>query len=88
MRPRSTSTRRCLESLATPGDPYARSLDRDELRGWLSGLGEREQEVLALRYGADLKADDIAEMTGLSTANVHQILSRTLRKLRGLAERP
>jgi DNA-directed RNA polymerase specialized sigma24 family protein len=43
--------------------------------------------VLALRYGADLKAEDIAALTDLTTANVHQILSRTLRKLRTAADR-
>ena len=76
-----------LDSLAGPDDEYARRLARDELRSWLEALGEREREILALRYGADLKADDIAELTGLSTANVHQILSRSLRKLRSAADR-
>ena len=77
-----------LDTLAGTEVAYTRRLDRDELRGWLAALGDREREILALRYGADLKADDIAELTGLSTANVHQILSRSLRKLRAEADRP
>ena len=68
-------------------DEGQRRLDRDEVRSWLADLGEREQFVLALRYGADLTARDIASLTDLSEANVHQILSRTLRKLRDRAER-
>jgi len=48
----------------------------------LEQLNDRDREVLALRYGADLKGPEIAEMTGLSLANVQQILSRSLRQLR------
>jgi RNA polymerase sigma-70 factor (ECF subfamily) len=53
-----------------------------ELAAALERLGEREREVLALRYGADLPGPDIADMLDLSLANVQQILSRSLRKLR------
>ena len=62
-------------------------LTHAELHDWLAQLGQREQEILALRYGADLKAAEIAELTGLSAANVHQIISRSLRRLRAVAER-
>ena len=48
----------------------------------LGGLDARSRELLALRYGADLTGPEIAEMTGLSLANVQQILSRGLRRLR------
>lgn len=58
-----------------------------ELHGWLEQLGKREREVLALRYGADLTAKEIAELTGLTDANVHQIISRSLRRLREHASR-
>jgi DNA-directed RNA polymerase specialized sigma24 family protein len=40
---------------------------------------------VALRYAADLPAAEIAEIVGLSSANVHQILSRSLRRLREAA---
>jgi RNA polymerase sigma-70 factor (ECF subfamily) len=52
----------------------------------LQMLGEREREVVALRFGADLTGPEIAELTGLSLANVQQILSRALRRLRALLE--
>lgn len=48
----------------------------------LGRLQQAEREVLALRYGGGLTGREIAEMIGLSEANVHQINSRALRKLR------
>jgi RNA polymerase sigma-70 factor (ECF subfamily) len=53
-----------------------------ELEEALGRLGTRQRELLALRYGADLTGPEIAELTGLSLANVQQILSRALRRLR------
>jgi RNA polymerase sigma factor (sigma-70 family) len=58
-----------------------------ELESALSALGERERELIALRYGADLSGPQIAAVTGLSVANVQQILSRSLRRLRAELER-
>jgi RNA polymerase sigma-70 factor (ECF subfamily) len=48
----------------------------------LADLSARDREVLALRFGADLTGPEIAEALGLSLANVQQIQSRALRKLR------
>ena len=53
-----------------------------ELEQALSLLGKRDRELVALRFGADLTGPEIAELTGLSLANVQQILSRSLRRLR------
>ncbi|MGN6170577.1 MAG: RNA polymerase sigma factor [Solirubrobacteraceae bacterium] len=58
-----------------------------ELESALSALGERERELIALRYGADLSGPQVASVTGLSVANVQQILSRSLRRLRAELER-
>lgn len=55
-----------------------------ELELALARLGDRERQVVALRFGGDLKGREIASITGLSEANVHQILSRSLRQLRQL----
>lgn len=63
-------------------DPSERLVERDEVRQWLSELQPRERELLALRYGADLSTEDIARYMDLTVANVHQILSRSLRRLR------
>jgi RNA polymerase sigma factor (sigma-70 family) len=54
----------------------------------LEALGEREREVIALRFGADLTAREIAEELGINVANAQQILSRSLRRLRLLLEEP
>jgi len=53
-----------------------------ELATALAELVPRDREVLALRFGGDLNGPEIATMTGLSLANVQQILSRSLRRLR------
>lgn len=63
--------------------PEARLGLSPELETALAGLGEREREIIALRFGGDLTGAEIAEVTGLSLANVQQILSRSLRRLRG-----
>lgn len=63
-------------------DPLADREDLESLESWLSGLNARQREVLALRFGADLTPAEIAAQLGLSEANVYQILSRGLRRLR------
>jgi RNA polymerase sigma-70 factor (ECF subfamily) len=58
----------------------------------LQTLSERDQEIVGLRFGADMTGPEIAALTGLTLANVQQILSRSLRRLRaeleGSAQRP
>lgn len=56
------------------------------LAGALAALGQRDREVVALRFGADLAGPEIAALTGLTLANVQQILSRSLRRLRDALE--
>ena len=48
----------------------------------LATLSPRDREIVALRFGADLTGPEIAELSGLQLANVQQILSRSLRRLR------
>jgi len=71
---------------AEEDDPAARCASIDGIKTWLLILQPREREVLALRYGADLPTSEIARSLGLSEANVHQIVSRALRRLRKLLE--
>lgn len=52
------------------------------LRDLLRQLPGREQELIALKYGADLTHREIATVTGLSESNVGTILHRTVQKLR------
>jgi RNA polymerase sigma-70 factor (ECF subfamily) len=74
------------EVAAAPVEPDF-GLDPD-LAAALARLPEREREILALRFGADLTGPEIASLTGLSLANVQQILSRSLRRLRADLEGP
>lgn len=57
-----------------------------DLAAALEQLGERERELIALRFGGELTGPEIAELTGMSLANVQQILSRALRKVRAKLE--
>lgn len=59
-----------------------------ELEQALAQLPVRNREVLALRYGGDLTGPEIAALLGLTLANVQQITSRSLRKLREVLEGP
>jgi RNA polymerase sigma factor (sigma-70 family) len=70
--------------LAPAAGPEERGLGSAELADALAELTEREREVLALRFGGDLTGAEIAHVLGLSLANVQQITSRALRKLRTL----
>jgi RNA polymerase sigma-70 factor (ECF subfamily) len=65
---------------ATAGPDADLGLD-PELELAISRLGRREREVIALRFGGDLRGPEIAEMLDISLANAQQILSRALRKL-------
>jgi RNA polymerase sigma-70 factor (ECF subfamily) len=53
-----------------------------QVRGALVQLPAVDQEVIALRFGAGHTNRTIAELTGLSEANVAQRLRRALRKMR------
>jgi RNA polymerase sigma-70 factor (ECF subfamily) len=53
----------------------------------LDTLAQRDREVVALRYGADLTGPEIVELTGLTLANVQQIISRSVRRLREALEK-
>jgi RNA polymerase sigma factor (sigma-70 family) len=71
--------------LVAAGPEGSLGIDPD-LEAALGRLGERDREILALRFGGDLSGPEIAELTELNLANVQQILSRSLRKLRAELE--
>ncbi len=75
-----------LETAAVPTapGPEERIGGSPELLAALAQLGDRDREVLALRYGGDLTGPEVARVLGLSLANVQQINSRALRRLRAL----
>ena len=75
------------EATTLPGPPDHHNLGLDpDIERALAELGERERELIALRFGGDLSGPEIAELTGLTLANVQQILSRALRRMRASVE--
>jgi RNA polymerase sigma-70 factor (ECF subfamily) len=73
--------------VAAPGDLAEDSVRKLTVRAAVAQLDEAGRELIALRFGADLKARQIAELTGKTTHAVEVALSRTLERLReALAE--
>ena len=64
------------------------SVRRLDLRPALAVLDDREQELVALRYGADLTARQIGQILELRTNTVEVALHRALARLRAALERP
>jgi RNA polymerase sigma factor (sigma-70 family) len=72
-----------------PGDGHEElTLSRLDLRNAFGRLDERDRELLALRYGADLTARQIAEVLELKTNAVEVALHRALGRLREGLEPP
>jgi RNA polymerase sigma factor (sigma-70 family) len=71
-----------LPELTLPGDLATDSADRMDLQAAVAELDPRDRELIALRYGADLSARQIAELLELKTNAVEVALHRALRKLR------
>ena len=83
--PRAEIDERLLPEV--PGPEQEIAAGSPELAAALELLSDRDREVIALRFGADLSGPEIAAALDLSLANVQQIVSRSLRKLRSaLAE--
>jgi RNA polymerase sigma factor (sigma-70 family) len=91
--------RRCVEGRPPPLEhaaeqvdvPDHRDLEDDVLRritlsGAVGRLEERDRELIALRYGADLTARQIAELQGAKTNAIEVALHRALGRLRGQLE--
>ena len=66
----------------TPEDVAMRRSDVERVLSLLADLPERERELVALRYGAEMSNQELARATGLSATNVGTILSRTILTLR------
>ena len=72
-----------------PGEGHEElALDRLDLRAAVGRLDERDRELLALRYGADLTARQIGELLELKTNAVEVALHRALARLRQGLEPP
>jgi RNA polymerase sigma factor (sigma-70 family) len=91
--------RRCLASAVRPSGEVAALDDttpghdheddtvrRLTLEAAVNGLEEREQELVALRYGADLTARQIGIVLGMTTNAVEVALHRARTRLRAALE--
>lgn len=72
-----------LAELAGSDEPAAVELAglRRALLEALSGLDERDRWVVCLRWGGELEAAEVAEITGLSAAHVRKICERQRKQL-------
>src|SRR5262249_29161839 len=79
---------RALDRVGVPGDAelsdpaLERAETRDELQRALARLSAEEREAVALRYGGELSAKEMAKLLGEKTTTVEGRLYRALRKLR------
>jgi RNA polymerase sigma-70 factor, ECF subfamily len=71
---------------AAPGVLEDESVSRLAMQAAVATLGERDRELVALRYGADLTAAQIGDLLDLSQNAVEVALHRALRRLRAELE--
>jgi RNA polymerase sigma factor (sigma-70 family) len=87
--------RRCVDELLASRVPLAEPQEREapldleqqtvsrlELGRALAGLSDQDRELVALRYGADLSARQIAELLEARTNTIEVALHRALERLR------
>jgi RNA polymerase sigma-70 factor (ECF subfamily) len=67
---------------ATPEDQSAQRSDAARLALLLQTLSDRDRDLIALKYGAEMSNRDIARATGLSESNVGTIVHRAVQALR------
>ena len=69
---------------AAPTDLEDETIRRLTVSRAVGALDERDRELIALRYGADLTARQIAELLGARTNAIEVALHRALGRLRGI----
>lgn len=95
--------RRCVDDMLAkrvaqldeppPDRVDARDLEEDAIRrltvgSALARLSSRDRELIALRYGADLRARDIAELLDMRTNTAEVAVRRAVSRLRGFLSEP
>ena len=78
---------RAPASTAVPDSDAGEDVARDAvrrltIRSAIARLGERDRELIALRYGADLRVREIADLLGERTNTVEVAIHRALDRLR------
>ena len=75
-------TVRSVEDRVAPGDLAEDAIRRLSLLGAVSELGERDRELIALRYGADLTGRQIGALLDMSPNAVDVAMHRAVERLR------
>ncbi|MGZ8695166.1 MAG: sigma-70 family RNA polymerase sigma factor [Gaiellaceae bacterium] len=71
-----------VHDVQAPENVESEALERLTVQAAIARLGERDRELIALRYGADLKVREIAELVGERTNTIEVALHRALARLR------
>jgi RNA polymerase sigma-70 factor (ECF subfamily) len=71
-----------VPDLAAPSNLEVESVNRMSIAQALGKLSGRDRELLSLRYGADLKARQIAEILEMETHAVEVAITRALARMR------
>jgi RNA polymerase sigma-70 factor (ECF subfamily) len=74
------------EEIAAEGSVEDDTVRRLALRAAMAQLSERDQELIALRYGAELTASQIAQVMDAQTNAIEVALHRALGRLRRILE--
>ena len=71
-----------------PAEEVERKQSLAEIQAALSGLSEAQRKVLALRFGAEMSAEEVATLLGKKAGAVREMQSAAVKKLRGLLRSP
>ena len=77
-----------VEEHAAPGDVAEDAVRRLSLQDAVAALSERDRELIALRYGADLTGRQIADMLDMTTNAVDVGVHRAVERLRQALDGP
>ena len=71
-----------LRETVAPGDLADEAADRLSMAAAVAALGERDRELIALRYGADLTGRQIGELLDMRAGAVDVAMHRAVERLR------
>ena len=72
----------------SPVEELEKREEQQRLNACLARLSQEDQEIISLKFGAELNNRQIARMLGLSESNVGTRLYRAIRKLRDSFQEP
>ncbi|MDF9842089.1 MULTISPECIES: sigma-70 family RNA polymerase sigma factor [unclassified Paenibacillus] len=76
------AVRELVSGKKTPDEQLLEGERNNRLGMALDTLTAKERNIVALKFGADLKNTEIASLTGISESNVGVILYRSMKKLK------